>query len=70
MMTYRVEGMTCGGCEASLRRLLENAGVTVAALSHAEATLSVQGLHDPDLVARVVSAAGFAFEGPAKPSGA
>lgn len=70
MKTYRVEGMTCGGCEASLRRLMEQAGLEVATISHREALVSISAPHDAETVARVVSTAGFTFEGPVEQAGA
>ncbi|MFT4978840.1 MAG: copper chaperone [Myxococcota bacterium] len=66
VVTYRVSGMTCGGCERSVNRALSAAlpGVQVSA-SHAEATVAVTGAHDAAAVARVVEDAGFEFGGAA-----
>jgi copper chaperone len=64
--TYRVDGMTCGGCVASLTRALQNAlpGLQI------EVTLDgglvrVHGTHDVAKVQQPVSAAGFTLVGPA-----
>jgi len=60
--TYKVAGMTCGGCSGSVTRALERAGVT-AEVSHERATAVVKGEHDPEVVRTAVEAAGFDFEG-------
>ena len=70
MTTYRVDGMTCGGCEKSLTRLLERAALQVEAISFSDCTVTIRGEHDAAVVAQVVEAAGFDFAGPARPSGA
>lgn len=64
--TYRVDGMTCGGCVASLTRSLKSAlpGVEL------EVTLEggrvrIDGAHDQAKVEQAVAAAGFDFVGPA-----
>lgn len=50
MVTIKVEGMTCGGCETSIRKALEQLeGVLVLDASHTEGTVEV--LYDPQLVA-------------------
>lgn len=62
--TYKVSGMTCGGCERSVVRALSRAvpGATVSA-SHAEGTVTVSGEHDAKAVSQAVEGAGFTFEG-------
>ena len=63
--TYRVTGMTCGGCARSMTRALEQALPTQeTTVSHADDSITVRGAHDPEEVARAVAAAGFQFEGP------
>jgi copper chaperone len=63
--TYRVDGMTCGGCVASLTRALR------AALPgrHVEVTLEgglvrVEEPHDAGTIEQAVDAAGFTYVGP------
>ncbi len=64
--TYRVSGMTCGGCQASLTRALNAAlpGLTLD-VSHTEGTVVIDGEHDPAVVEATVEDAGFDFAGPA-----
>ena len=63
---YKVEGMTCQGCVASVTRAL------VAALPGARLTVElegglvrIEGPHDPQAVRRAVEDAGFDFAGEA-----
>jgi len=63
--TYRVAGMTCGGCVASLTRSLRGALPEV----ELEVTLEggrvrIDGVHDQAKVEQAVAAAGFEFVGP------
>ena len=63
--TYRVDGMTCGGCVASLTRALQGA----LPGRHVEVTLEggfvrVEAPHDAAAVAQAVGAAGFTYVGP------
>lgn len=62
--TYKVSGMTCGGCERSVSRALSQAipGATILA-SHKDGTVTVLGEHDAKAVASAVEGAGFTFEG-------
>ena len=61
---YRVRGMTCGGCERSMRGALARVAPGVEAeISHADDAVRVRGAHDPEDVRRAAEAAGFAFEG-------
>ena len=62
--TYRITGMTCGGCVRSVTRALRNA------LPHAEievdldrAMACVQGEHSEAAVRQAVEQAGFRFDG-------
>lgn len=59
--TFHVEGMTCGGCEASLNRALAQvAGVESVAIRRAEQRVEVTGSAAPDAVLQAIATAGFA----------
>ena len=62
--TYTVKGMTCGGCAGSVDRAVGAAapGATVE-VNLAQASVRVQGDHDPERVKQAVEDAGFDFEG-------
>jgi len=62
--TYRVTGMTCGGCERSMRGALERAAPDLKVdVSHQADTVVVHGTHNADVIKQAVDAAGFDFEG-------
>lgn len=62
--TYRVTGMSCGGCAASVERaikaVLPDAGVTVDLEAKA---VTVDGADDDAKIAQAVEGAGFSYEG-------
>ncbi len=62
--TYRVTGMTCGGCARSLTGVIERAapGLTVV-VSHEERAATITGAHDPAVIEKAVADAGFEFGG-------
>lgn len=60
--TYRVEGMTCGGCAASVTKALERIGAK-AEVSVKEKTARVNGDVDEAKVKAAVEGAGFEFGG-------
>ena len=64
--TYRVHGITCHGCVASLTRALKSElpglGVEVTLEGGA---VRIDGAHDAARVERAVAEAGFAYIGPA-----
>ena len=62
--TYRVGGMTCGGCASSVTRALERAapGCTVK-VDLGAGLVPVAGEVTPEPVARAVGGAGFTFGG-------
>jgi len=64
MNTYKIEGMTCGGCVNAVTKALEAAleGVQVE-VKLATHEVCIDGEHDPKLVAEVVGNAGFDFVG-------
>jgi copper chaperone len=52
MVTLQVEGMTCGGCEQSVRNAVEQVpGVSEAAADHQAGVVSVRMLESADIVA-------------------
>jgi copper chaperone len=61
--TYRIGGMTCGGCVSAviraIQRLDPKAGVSV---DLAAGRVSVDGMVAKEAVQRAVEAAGFVFE--------
>ena len=64
--TYKVDGMTCGGCAASVTKAI----VRVAPNAKVEVKLEggkvqVEGEHDEQAVREAVEAAGFDFRGAA-----
>jgi copper chaperone len=61
--TYRVEGMTCGGCADSVTRALQRLGVKVeVSLERKEATVKGDDVDDAK-VKEAVEAAGYDFGG-------
>ncbi|MCB9525699.1 MAG: heavy-metal-associated domain-containing protein [Myxococcales bacterium] len=63
--TYRVDGMTCGGCVRSLTAAFQAAmPQTPVQVDLAQAQVTVTGAHDPKAVEQVVEDAGFDFGGP------
>jgi copper chaperone len=64
--TYRVTGMTCGGCANSVTKAIQTAapGVEVSVDLDAK-TVTVDGDADERAVAQAVADAGFEFEGKA-----
>ena len=58
--SYRVQGMTCGHCELSVREEVEElAGVQSAVADRASESLIVRGSADRDQVRQAVTAAGY-----------
>lgn len=62
--TYEVQGMTCGGCAASVTRAIQRVipGVEVD-VQLAGGHVTVKGAHDEALVREAVEGAGFDFAG-------
>ncbi|HLT77173.1 MAG TPA: heavy metal-associated domain-containing protein [Ferrovibrio sp.] len=57
---FHVEGMTCGGCEASLGRALGAVpGVASVAIRRPEKRVEVTGTAEPEAVLRAIAQAGF-----------
>jgi len=63
-MTYRIDGMTCGGCSASVSRALVRAGVEGAEVDHDRGTATVPDGVEASVVQKAVEGAGFTFVGP------
>lgn len=62
---YRVEGMTCGGCERALVKAIQQAHPEWhAEAAYAKDELHVRGEHDVDELKRITEDAGFEFVGP------
>ena len=57
---FHVEGMTCGGCEASLSRALSNVpGIATVSVRRAERRVEVTGAASPEAVMQAIAQAGF-----------
>ena len=64
--TYKVDGMTCGGCVAALTRTLQKALPGLEVEVQLEGGLvRVAGAHDAAAVENAVGEAGFTYVGPA-----
>lgn len=64
MSVYKVEGMTCGGCAASITRALQAAEASARIdVDFKSGTVSVEGI-DAAKVQAIVEEAGFDFVGP------
>lgn len=62
--TYRVTGMTCGGCSTAMSKALAKAAPGIQAeVSHEADQVVVHGEHDPALVKKASENAGFEFGG-------
>lgn len=62
--TYKIEGMTCGGCVRAVTNALQTASATDVDVNLEAGTASVDGL-DEETVKKVIEDAGFDFAGPA-----
>ena len=61
---YKVDGMTCGGCVASVTRALEKALPSVKIEVELEpGTARIEGSHEASAVERAIEDAGFEFGG-------
>ncbi|MCB2101733.1 MAG: heavy-metal-associated domain-containing protein [Rhodobacterales bacterium] len=64
--TYRVDGMTCGGCASSVTHAIQGAAPgTRVTVDLAAKTVTVEGNAEPAVVGQAVADAGFDFVGPA-----
>lgn len=64
---YKVLGMTCGGCAASVTRaILALAPAAKVDVDLAQGIVSVDGVDDEQVIDQAVVDAGFSFEGRAQ----
>jgi copper chaperone len=64
--TYKVEGMSCGGCVSSVERAIKASAPGVSVLVELDRGLvTVEGVDDDELVKSAVEEAGFTYAGPA-----
>ncbi len=62
--TYKVEGMTCGGCVSSVTKAIESAATGAKVeVSLENKTVTVSGFDDDNVIGLAVKAAGFEFGG-------
>ncbi|ABA56734.1 heavy-metal-associated domain-containing protein [Nitrosococcus oceani] len=63
--TYKVEGMTCGGCVQSVEKAINAVAPAATVKVDLENNhVTVTGIEDDNLVAQAVENAGFDYEGP------
>ena len=63
--TYRVEGMTCGGCAQSVERAINLVAPTATVkVDLKNQRITVENCNDDALVAQAVEGAGFTYGGP------
>lgn len=62
--TYKVEGMSCGGCVSSVEQAIKAAapGATVSVVLDG-GLVTVDGVDDDGVIAQAVDDAGFTFAG-------
>ncbi|MFL9592950.1 heavy-metal-associated domain-containing protein [Aeromonas schubertii] len=60
MIELKIEGMSCGGCAASLERALgAQPGVTAVKVDFASATARIEGEVEPAALVALIEAQGF-----------
>lgn len=64
MRTYKVTGMTCGGCEAAVTRAIRKqlGDDTAVEADAAKGEVRVDGSADPQIVSFAIEGAGYAVE--------
>jgi copper chaperone len=63
--TYKVDGMTCGGCAQSVEKAITTVAPAVTVKVDLEnKRVTVLGIDNDALVAQAVEEAGFDYEGP------
>lgn len=64
--TYKVEGMTCGGCASSVEQAIKMVSAQASVEVQLEGGLvTVSGVDDDDLIRQAVEDAGFTYAGTA-----
>ncbi len=62
--TYRVEGMTCGGCAGAVERAIKAVcPQAVVVVNVANKQVQVEGVDDEQVIRTAVEDAGFSFGG-------
>ncbi|PKU25764.1 heavy-metal-associated domain-containing protein [Telmatospirillum siberiense] len=62
--TYKVSGMTCGGCARSVEQAIKTVAPSAqVSVDLAAGKVSVEGVADDGVVAKAVDDAGFDYEG-------
>ena len=62
--SYKVEGMTCGGCASSIEKAIKDAAPSAeVAIDVAAKEVVVDGVDDDELIKTVVEDAGFDYCG-------
>jgi len=62
--TYKVEGMSCGGCSSSVEQAIKAvAGQAEISIELEDGLVTVEGVDDDQLIATAVEDAGFTFVG-------
>lgn len=63
--TYKVEGMSCGGCASSVEQAIKAlAPAATVEVELDKGLVSVAGVEDDELVKSAVEEAGFTYAGP------
>lgn len=66
MTTYRIDGMTCGGCARSVTKAAQSVAPDARLLvDHEKGTLIAEGPHDPSRLKQAIEDAGFDWGGTA-----
>ncbi len=61
--SYKVEGMTCGGCVGSVKRAIERIEGVTADVTLEGGRVVVHGEHEAKAIEQAVEDAGFDFKG-------
>ncbi|MFC1586896.1 heavy-metal-associated domain-containing protein [Planctomycetota bacterium] len=63
--TYKVTGMTCGGCENAVKNALQQLSPELeVVVSFEHGTVRITGDHDETVIKQTIEDAGFSFDGP------
>ena len=61
--SYKVAGMTCGGCVNSVKKAIERIEGLTADVTLEDGKVVVHGAHEPSAIEQAVQEAGFDFKG-------